>query len=198
MPGPSLKGISEPKTRWVASRVTIEESSWAPLTGLPDEDLLVPGDNFLKNVTVPLTTILAGLVVASVAVGGTGGASYKLTSTLSPNQVVPRPSVLLASGSGRFAATLQTGPRRGHISWSLRTSGLSSRGTNAFIHLGKPGKTGPVVVIICGPCQPLAHGDTYVHGKAVMRALETGGTYIDVSTKRNRKGEIRGQIKLAG
>lgn len=148
----------------------------------------------MKNVTLTLAAVaIAGLVVAGVALGRADG-SVKLTAKLSPKQVVAQRSVQLASGTGLFTATLQTGSRRNHLYWRLTTHGLSSRATNAFIHLGKAGKTGPVVLIVCGPCHPLAHGAVYVRGKLLMRALETGGTYIEVQTKRHPKGEIRGQI----
>ena len=61
---------------------------------------------------------------------------------------------------------------------------------------GKPGKAGPVLLALCGPCKS---GQT---GKAPLsetagNAVKIGGAYVNVHTAKNPGGEIRGQIGKA-
>ena len=66
----------------------------------------------------------------------------------------------------------------------------------AHIHSGVRGKPGPVIVPLCAPCRSGARGQTKVD-VSVVSALESGRTYVNVHTKKNQAGEIRGQLGAA-
>jgi len=50
-----------------------------------------------------------------------------------------------------------------------------------------------VIVPLCAPCKSGAHGRATVDA-SVLDALESGRTYVNVHTKKNPLGEIRGQL----
>jgi hypothetical protein len=76
----------------------------------------------------------------------------------------------------------------------LTFRGLTGPASAAHVHLGRPGKAGPVAVPLCGPCRSGARGTTRIAGGAIT-ALLRGGAYVNVHTARNPAGEIRGQLK---
>ena len=53
--------------------------------------------------------------------------------------------------------------------------------------------TSLVIVPLCAPCRSGARGRATVDG-SVLDALESGRSYVNVHTKKNPAGEIRGQI----
>jgi hypothetical protein len=63
--------------------------------------------------------------------------------------------------------------------------------------MGKAGKAGNVVVPLCAnaACKSGVHG-TVTLKAAVLKALKSGGTYVNVHTAKNPAGEIRGQIAV--
>ncbi|WP_371825282.1 CHRD domain-containing protein [Paenibacillus soyae] len=85
------------------------------------------------------------------------------------------------------------------------------RVTEAHIHLGRPGQNGPVVATLFGPNR---EGVTFRNGTItgtlrgrdlegplagstiarLVREIERGNAYVNVHTRRNPDGEIRGQI----
>jgi hypothetical protein len=83
---------------------------------------------------------------------------------------------------------------RAVVAWRLTFSRLTGRAVAAHIHRGAPGKAGPVIVPLCAPCRSGARGQATV-GAAVLDALETGRAYVNVHTRRNQAGEIRGQLR---
>ena len=52
-----------------------------------------------------------------------------------------------------------------------------------------------MLVPLCGPCTSTSAGSTKVSA-AVAKALQSGGTYVNVHTAKNPNGEIRGQIGM--
>ena len=58
---------------------------------------------------------------------------------------------------------------------------------------GARGKAGPVIVPLCAPCRSGASGRATVD-ESVLNALESGRTYVNVHTRKNPAGEIRGQL----
>jgi hypothetical protein len=124
----------------------------------------------------------------------TANGATKLTASLNSSQEVPKPSGVAARARGTFTGTLSTGanPR---LSWRLTFRGLTGRAAQAHVHLGRPGKAGPVAVTLCGPCQSGAKGTAPVTA-AVRKALLNGTAYVNVHTARNGAGEIRGQVAL--
>ena len=114
-------------------------------------------------------------------------------TTLRASQERPRPKGKLAKAKGTFTATVTRSGTSGVITWRLTFGKLSGRATAAHIHSGARGKAGPVIVPLCAPCRSGAHGRATVSG-SVLDALESGRTYVNVHTRKNPAGEIRGQI----
>ena len=114
-------------------------------------------------------------------------------TTLRASQERPKPKGKLARAKGTFTATVSRSGATGVITWRLTFSKLSGRAIAAHIHSGARGKAGPVIVPLCAPCRSGAHGRATVDG-SVLDALGSGRTYVNVHTKKNPAGEIRGQI----
>jgi hypothetical protein len=63
--------------------------------------------------------------------------------------------------------------------------------------VGTPGRSGDVVIALCTACQSESKGTADVPASA-LQALLTGRTYVNVHTKKNPNGEIRGQLYVQG
>ena len=79
------------------------------------------------------------------------------------------------------------------VAWRLTFSKLTGKAVAAHIHSGVRGKAGPVIVPLCAPCRNGARGRATVDA-SVLGALEAGRAYVNVHTRKNPAGEIRGQI----
>lgn len=117
-----------------------------------------------------------------------------ITTNLTSRQEVPRPKGNVRRATGSFTATVTKSGSTGSITWRLRFSRLTGRADAAHIHIGRAGRAGPVAVPLCGPCRNGARGQADLTS-AVMGALEAGRAYVNVHTRRNPAGEIRGQIR---
>jgi CHRD domain len=123
---------------------------------------------------------------------GAGADTYGFRAPLDAGQVVPGQLVAAPAAVGTFTGTLTLD---GKIEWTLRFSHLSSRAVRAHVHLGALGKSGPVVQRVCRPCRTPAEGSARVSA-SVIRAIQGGRAYVDVHTRKNPTGEIRGQIRV--
>jgi hypothetical protein len=142
----------------------------------------------MRKVVVAATALAATLMLAGL---GLASGSVMLAANLNTAQEVQKPSA--SQGIGRFTGTL-TGRS---LKWKLTFWRLTGQAVLARIQLGKPGKYGPAVVILCGPCRSGVGGTTKV-APNVVKALKNGGAYVNVHTAKNTAGEIRGQIRRAG
>ena len=149
-----------------------------------------------------LKTLVAAVAVALAMVGlataaTTKSETYKFKAKLTAGAEVPKPTGVPAAATGTFTATTLE-PKTGkiHMTWKLTFAHLSGPGLQAHIHLGKPGKAGNVLVALCAPCRSGQTGKAVV-ARSVEDQLEKGQTYVNVHTKKNLAGEIRGQVKLA-
>jgi hypothetical protein len=97
--------------------------------------------------------------------------------------------------SGNYAGTMTLQGGSGTIDWRLSYKGLTGGATVAQVHLGLPGKSGVAALNLCGPCPPDAHGSIGANA-GLLLALIDRPTYVEVQTKHNPRGEIRGRIKL--
>ena len=132
---------------------------------------------------------LAGL--SGVTQGEESTATVSLTAKLNAAQEVPKPRAP-AAARGAFAAGLVRST--GKLTWRLTFQGLSGTAAASHIHLGKRGTPGAVAVTLCGPCRSGVRGTAKLNAKTV-KALLAGTAYVNVHTKRNPAGEIRGQIQ---
>jgi len=125
--------------------------------------------------------------------------SYKLTATLTSAASVPKPKDA-TSAAGSFSATITLRGKVGTLVWRLTFTHLSGPATMAHIHLAPPGTAGPIAIPLCAPCKTNASGSFRgpIGGNVrLLRALIGGAVYVNVHTKLNPQGEIRGQIKAA-
>jgi hypothetical protein len=124
---------------------------------------------------------------------GSGAAAVGLSARLGAAQEVPKPVRVPAAAGGAFSGRLVRQGAGGTLSWRLTFRGLSGQAVAAHIHRAQPGRPGPVAVALCGPCRSGATGTAKVTARTIA-ALLGGGAYVNVHTKRNAGGEIRGQI----
>jgi hypothetical protein len=81
--------------------------------------------------------------------------------------------------------------------YSLTTRRLTGRALTAHIHTGAPGRTGPVLFTLCdrGRCN-LSGASVHAYPAGFVKTMRILGAYVDVHTKRNPRGELRGQIAI--
>jgi CHRD domain-containing protein len=114
-------------------------------------------------------------------------------TALRAKQEVPKPKGKVQRAQGTFTATVTKEGATGKLAWRLTYSRLTGRAVAAHIHSGVRGKSGPVIVPLCSPCRNGARGTANVSA-AVLSALEAGRAYVNIHTRKNVAGEVRGQI----
>jgi len=134
--------------------------------------------------------LLAGFAIAFA--GTASAATEKFHATLSPSAEVP-PST--STGSGEATATLDTATHE--MTCDVTFSGFSSDVTAAHIHgPAEAGKNAGVVVPLgSSPKSP-------IHATAKLtpeqeKQLAGGMLYVNVHTKNNPSGAVRGQLQAA-
>jgi hypothetical protein len=147
----------------------------------------IQSDRAYVNVHTP--TNPAGEIRDQVAVVA------NVKTTLRAAQERPKPKGNVRRARGTFTATVTRSGTTGVIAWRLTFSKLTGRATAAHIHSGVRGKAGPVIVPLCAPCRSGARGRATVDA-SVLDALEAGRAYVNVHTRKNPQGEIRGQIAV--
>jgi hypothetical protein len=115
-------------------------------------------------------------------------------ATLTGGQEIPKPKGVRVGAGGTFDLTLTEDDGAYSVEFKLVLRRLTGRAMAAHIHRGKPGRTGPVLIALCGPCTSGKQGRASIP-KAVVTAMESGAAYVNVHTAKNPTGEIRGQIK---
>jgi hypothetical protein len=119
-----------------------------------------------------------------------------LKASLRAAQERPKPKGNVRRGRGSFTVSIKKEGLSAVISWRLTFSRLTGKAVAAHIHRGARGKAGAVIVPLCAPCKSGAHGQATV-GASVLNTLESGRAYVNVHTKKNPAGEIRGQLGSA-
>ena len=149
-----------------------------------------------RSISLALLGGACTLAAASLASAGPTAAPkvQKYTATLNVGQETPNPKGT-KGGTGHFTATYSGTT----LKWTLTFSHLTGPATAAHLHKAPPGKPGPVAVALCGPCKSPATGTiTGETAAATITAFKAGQYYVNVHTKKNPDGEIRGQIKKSG
>ena len=138
-----------------------------------------------------------GIGLAGLAFAAPAKDTYRVTANLKPRSEVPRPKGVPAGATGLFTGTaVEIANDRARVTWRLTFSHLSGRALQAHIHAGRAGKSGNVLAALCSPCRSGQRGTaTITH--AQLRALRSGATYVNVHTKKNAAGEVRGQLKAS-
>lgn len=150
----------------------------------------------LKSFAAGIGVVLAvaGFLVA-LAIAAPQQDTYKLTASLKARFEVPKPQGVPVGATGLFTGTaVEQANDRARVRWRLTFSNLSGRAQAAHIHAGRVGRAGSVMAALCGPCRTGQRGTTMI-SHAQLRAIRAGRTYVNVHTRRNAAGEIRGQVK---
>ena len=108
----------------------------------------------------------------------------KWRAALGAGQEVPRPKGVKAGAGGTFTVTLTEEGGEYSVSYKLVYRNLTGKAVAAHVHKGKPGRTGPVVLSLCGPCSSGKTGTAPV-SKAVVAAMKAGAAYVNVHTAKN-------------
>ncbi|MET0939345.1 MAG: CHRD domain-containing protein [Gaiellaceae bacterium] len=147
----------------------------------------------LVSAALAIVMTFAGLTLAAPQ-----ATSYKLTSTLKASSEVPKPAGAKVGATGTFTGTAvqATATSRAALTWKLTFAKLTGPAAAAHIHIGKPGKAGNVMVALCGPCRSGQRGSARVTN-AQLKTIRAGGAYVNLHTKTNAAGEIRGQVKAS-
>lgn len=117
-----------------------------------------------------------------------------LEASLNSRQVVPRPRRPVRRARSVFSATLSSTATGATLAWRLTFNHLSGGARAAHIHRGRRGRTGPLLVRLCSPCREQTIATSELSGESARRAILSGNAYVEIHTKENAKGEIRGQI----
>lgn len=130
------------------------------------------------------------------------------------------PSVL-SKGKGTFEAKINNA---GEIAFSLSYENMSGPVLQAHIHFGASKTNGGVIVFLCGGAKPPCPGNGTISGtitaadvsvlpatngdsvipqginpadlKALLTAIRSGDTYVNVHSQTFPGGEIRGQVEI--
>jgi hypothetical protein len=145
--------------------------------------------------------VLVGLALVAFAATasalGLAVGTARLTAQMDARQVVPsKPKGNVAHATGTLTgALIGSGGAPWKLSWHVSYRGLDNPAlVIADIHYGKPGKFGPIIVRLCGPCKSGQKGIIKVRSTWVP-AIRSGSSFITLITGKNPNGEIRGQIK---
>jgi CHRD domain len=140
-----------------------------------------------KLVALLAAGAVCALAVAAVSLAAPRGMGW--SAKLTPGAEVPKQVVKNPAGTGAFHATL-SGSK---LKWTLTFSKLTGPATAAHIHMAAAGKSGNVVVPLCGPCKSPVSG-TATLSAALIKAFGKHLLYVNVHTAKNPNGEIRGQL----
>ncbi|PBC03157.1 CHRD domain-containing protein [Mesorhizobium sp. WSM3860] len=139
----------------------------------------------------PMLSALAvstAFLLASPALAET----VKYNATLDGSQQSPP---VTTKGKGTATFTFDTAKKK--LSWNVKYSGLSGTATAAHIHgPAASGENAPPVIPFKKLKSPIKGSATLTDAQAAD--LEAGKYYVNVHTKANPDGEIRGQIEKAG
>ena len=118
---------------------------------------------------------------------------------MTPSQVVTptnqrwRVPAAAKNAKGLLTATVDT--KRGRLTWKITYSRLGqSPLVIADVHVGKPGRFGPVLVRLCDKCKSGQHGVKKMKADDLSKLL-SGITWMTLITGQYPNGVVRGQIK---
>jgi hypothetical protein len=150
-----------------------------------------------RNLPLIGAALVAALIAGGLALGAGHPTKTTLKATLNVGQETPKPSAVRRGATGLFTSTLsRQSDGGGTLTWKLTFRRLTGPATAAHIHLGRPGKPGPIAIPLCAPCSSGVTGTSQASA-AIVRALLRNGAYANVHTAKNMSGEIRGQITKA-
>jgi CHRD domain len=138
-------------------------------------------------VNVHTATNAAGEIRGQLAI------THSRRVVLTTTREIPKPKGNVRRARGVFRVVVTKSGTRTELDWTLTFQRLTGRAIGAHIHRGGPGTTGRVVVALCGPCRTGVTRTVRLR-PALVEDLEDGLLYVNVHTRRNPRGEIRGNI----
>ena len=148
-----------------------------------------------KTTTTPATTTTTSTAPPPPPTSTTeAGKAVPYGAALSTRAEVPKPRGVPSGARGSLSLTLSDRSGTYTATWKLSFRNLSGKAGAAHVHKGKVGKAGLVLLSLCGPCKPGAHGSAKVSA-VVVAALRSGSAYVNVHTAKNPSGEIRGSVR---
>lgn len=133
------------------------------------------------------------LAVTGAAGARSQAARIQIVATMVAGDETPSPKGDVGSARGSFTATMTKSDTGAVLNWQLSFGGLTGDGLAAHIHIAARGVAGPVVVPLCSPCTTGATGTANINA-TVLDAIQNDRAYVNVHTKTNPAGEIRGQV----
>lgn len=157
-----------------------------------------------KVLMLPLAVGAAALVGPSASPSFAGSrTTYRLAASMNAHQVVtPRnkrwkPPAKVAKAHGSFAGTLTVSGKTRRLRWRITYVRVGSSPLKIVdVHYGKPGRFGPIVVRLCGPCKSGQRGTKKLTASAAL-SIRKGTSWVTVITGTYPNGVIRGQIKVS-
>lgn len=135
-------------------------------------------------------TLFAAIATASLVAFGAHAQTVQFHATLDGASEVPPKQT---QGSGTVTATLDQGTKV--LTYTITYQGLSGAPTAAHFHgPAGPGKNAGVQVPIPAPLTSPIHGATAALKDDQVKQLLDGKWYVNIHTKANPGGEIRGQL----
>jgi CHRD domain-containing protein len=134
-------------------------------------------------------------VLATAAHGTERTLTFGFKASLDARQQIPKQAVPTPLARGTLSGALVVTGSSGRLTWRLTLADLSGAARRADIHLAKLERRGPAAVTLCHPCRSGTHGTARMTTK-VVEAIRKGGAYVEVETKKNPSGEIRGQLRV--
>jgi hypothetical protein len=146
----------------------------------------------VKRISASLIVGAMALGIATLAFGATKSTVW--SAALSSGQEVPKQVVKNTKAHGLFKGTLSGST----LKWKLTYANLTGPATAAHIHMGAKGKSGNVLIPLCGGTPVCKSGLT---GTATITTAEKVAfkkhlLYVNVHTAKNPNGEIRGQLAV--
>ncbi len=147
------------------------------------------------------SSLVAALVVVlpANALGGSGAVgNIKVKATLDASREVPAQTHKVANATGVLSGTLTKTKKGYSFDWHLTYSKTSGTATFTNVQNTPSAKQhGTVIMFLCGPCKSGAKGTIYASPGEVS-LLMGGKLYVNLTTKHNPAGEIRGQLVKTG
>lgn len=140
--------------------------------------------------------LVLGLVIAGAAGARSQATRIQIVATMVAGDETPTPKGEVASARGSFTGTLTKSESGAVLNWQLSFGSLTGDAIAAHIHIADRGTAGPVVVPLCSPCTSGATGTANVNA-TVLEAIQNDRAYVNVHTKTNPAGEVRGQVSPA-
>jgi hypothetical protein len=141
-----------------------------------------------------------GVILALTVAGGAGARSQavrvQIGATMIAGDETPAPKGDVGSARGSFSGTLTKSAGGTVLNWQLSFGSLTTDAIAAHIHIAARGVAGPVVVPLCAPCTTGVTGTANISA-TMLEAIESDRAYVNVHTKTNPAGEIRGQVSPA-